>query len=113
MKLAFFAFDDGEWLRGWTLGQRWNGWGCPYFDAEQLPAVLREFARLDYAVVQHEDGAVSLQHVTDDEEYVFAPRTVDGKRVWSFEGYTWNERDAEPSAELDEAVDLAFTDLDW
>ena len=95
LKPALFGFDDGEWLRGWTIGYRWNGWGCPYFDAEQLPAVLQEFRKNEYSVEQTADGTVVLNHDDAEDADAIKPCVIDGKRVWSFGfGYTWNERRA-------------------
>lgn len=92
LKPSVFALDDGKWIRGWTLGQKWNGWGCPYFDAEQLPAALESLGL--ESVEQLPNGSIAVQLPEDEEPTLIEPREIDGKRVWSFGfGYTWNERD--------------------
>lgn len=41
---AWFSFDDAEkpedYFVGWTNGERWNGWGMPYFEKAEAERVL-------------------------------------------------------------------------
>lgn len=46
MRKAFFYLDciEGRRFEGYTLGQTWNGWACPYFTEKVGKEIIESLA---------------------------------------------------------------------
>lgn len=51
--------------QGFTTGERWNGFACPYFELNMAKEIAVQFARI------HEDDAHSWDAEYDPEEDIF------------------------------------------
>lgn len=104
-RLAFFSFDEGPTILGWTAGGRWNGWGCPLLERSCIEHYI---ARLPWEQVSFDgDNLVYYDENCDPGEQaeVIKPQSIHvaGRdfQVYDFGGLglCWNQ------TELGEAVD--------
>lgn len=40
LRQSEFSFDGEKYFKGFTLGERWNGFECPYFELETANQIL-------------------------------------------------------------------------
>lgn len=48
MKPMFFHIDGGTMFPGFTEGEYWNGWACPFFTFEVAQSIIAEFSNTFY-----------------------------------------------------------------
>jgi hypothetical protein len=100
-RLAFFYFDEGPAILGWTSGNRWNGWGCPLLERscieryiEQLP--WEQICFKGDELVYHDEN-----YDAEEQAEAIKPQVIrhDGKdfQVYAFGGlgFCWNQRELE------------------
>ncbi|MDQ3257151.1 MAG: hypothetical protein M3R15_25215 [Acidobacteriota bacterium] len=55
MKSAFFSLEAIEGrFEGYTQGESWNGWACPYFDSEQAKRIVKAWKASGMNAQYHE-----------------------------------------------------------
>jgi hypothetical protein len=100
-RLAFFSFDEGPTILGWTAGNRWNGWGCPLLERS---CIERYIALLPWEQVTFDgDNLVYYDENCDPDEQAEAIRPqvihAEGRdfQVYAFGGFglCWNQTDPE------------------
>ncbi len=96
-----FGIDDGDilpYLRGYSQGDRWNGWACPYFEFENAKKILElvteggGYWEYDKAT----DIFRALPHMADFEEsWKGLDIDVNGetKHVYAIGAYFWTWQD--------------------
>ena len=103
-RVQFTTGEGGLTIRGWTDGETWNGWACPWFDRESGEALCRWLDRTreefpdSFALDEPEiawdasrQAFVSMAGVT--VVWVSPVRTlVGGALVYQvMDGWTWEE----------------------
>ena len=110
-RLAFFSFDDGPAILGWTAGDRRNGWGCPLLERS---CIERYIERLPWEQVTFDgDNLVYYDENCDPEEQAEAIKPTiihaEGRdfQVYAFGGFglCWNQTEPENAADDQECVD--------
>ncbi|MGG6449277.1 hypothetical protein [Pseudobacillus badius] len=87
MRKAFFGIDaiDGGIFEGYTSGDKWNGWDCPYFSKEQADNIAKAMVKcFEVSANLNSDGEVySFDFCADCEQFEFKRQTitVDGKDI--------------------------------
>jgi hypothetical protein len=68
-----FSIDDGErYFDGYTFGDLWNGWACPYFTKETGIAIAEHYEKkwgLKLAYHEANDEMIEGFTHTDDDGY--------------------------------------------
>jgi hypothetical protein len=87
--LGYETFD------GFTLGEDWNGWACPYFTFEQAQKVLKNFNELRKIIGQKNlafyDCAIDafVFPVDEDEPEVFAAVVKNKLKYYPLGAFCW------------------------
>jgi hypothetical protein len=87
--LGFEAFE------GYTKGENWNGWDCPYFTFEQAQKILKihnELKRITGEVAQAYydfDNDFFAFPVADDETEIYKPIVENNKKYYPIGAFTW------------------------
>lgn len=81
--LAIFRIDDGPEFRGYSCGQRWNGWACPAFTLEVAHSLCSELLE---NFIWDEARGMFCDNTYEDEPQMYSGEviTVDGKPVTVF-----------------------------
>lgn len=103
---------DAEWLnkkyRGWSTGQRWNGWAMPYFEFDEAMRYANDSGNTTFDPAR--DAFVSILQ-GDDEEQVDEATVILVKGRGAIKVYpigagswTWSEwQEPKPDEDDDEA----------
>lgn len=99
LKEAVFCFDGhtDTTFPGYTNGDTWNGWACPYFERDIAEQVA------EYWMEIHEDNpdegfeseydprrdAFLFHEPVHDEPLIFESTEVEGKRLYAVGAYHW------------------------
>ena len=100
LRKAVFAIDSisGATFEGYTDGDSWNGWACPYFEKPEAEHVLKASEANNYIwSYDSEQDAFIVRSKDDPEEYepeVFeaVQRNVEGGeevKVYGIGAYSW------------------------
>jgi hypothetical protein len=94
-KAAKFSIDDSAEYQGWTFGETWNGFACPYFEKDVADKMTKDFSDEDWKLY-YDAKKNSFIHEPKDEQYeteefeVTTIDTLDGKKeVWPIGAYFW------------------------
>lgn len=96
-ELAYFGFDDGPVLMGFTFGGFWNGWACPHVTREAIEAwLVRALHDNEFPWLKVRDGRVFYESEEPDESYEIEAETVmwEGRPIEVYDvscGLCWNE----------------------
>lgn len=110
-RLAFFSFDDGPTILGWTVGERWNGWGCPLLERS---CIERYSERIPWEQVTFDgDKLVYYDENCDPDEQAEAikPQIIHHEgvdfQVYDFGGFglCWNQVDPDDAVGDQECID--------
>lgn len=82
---------------GYTKGDTWNGWACPYFErevAEKIADHYSEMHRYDngeeyWAEYNSGEDVFAFHNTQDDEPRKFGPAEVEGKKLYPVGAYCW------------------------
>jgi hypothetical protein len=88
-KFAMDFFDDGIAIDGYTFGDYWNGWDCPFFTFENAKKVVEAFGNtLQYD--QNQDVFIyhDPQYMDDEDKDIFESVIIDNQKYYSVGG--WN-----------------------
>lgn len=96
MRLTNFKIESPgyETFEGFTRGEVWNGWDCPYFDFEQANNILKSCNNLRSIIAQEPLAYYDLSldafvFPDEDDSEVFAPFTEDGKKYCPIGAFCW------------------------
>ena len=87
---------------GFTKGEDWNGWECPYFPIEEALRIVEGYKSLNEAVDDDHDYRAKYDESQDifrfydphgDYWEEFEPVSIDGKKLYPIGafGWTWSE----------------------
>jgi hypothetical protein len=94
-RAAEFEFDEGPCWPGFTKGQTWNGWACPFFTKEVAMNVL------DWMAEGNTEGEGTIYEETEntltiiDLQYPEEPYTIEENKDGFYNlggSWTWNEK---------------------
>lgn len=109
MHLAHFLLDflPDERLEAYTLGETWNGWGCPYFTLDQAHRLVEVWqshgflAAYDHATEAFAFGPIDLEDGSDpalvplssDAVEWYVAEVVEGRQYFPIgaRGWIWDE----------------------
>lgn len=74
MKRATFTLGDDE-FSGWSGGQLWNGWECPFFETESALAIVAMLNRWYPESARMESGSIVVE--LDGERDEFTSQTIE------------------------------------
>lgn len=121
-RVFYPAFCSGDWVSDGntvypciTNGERWNGWGVPYFNKETMTSVVAECSSVFTTVadlIQNcgvlfvwcgdtlymsgqvddvKDGVITIYGDDDDPPFFKCPSMqMDGQRWYAIDGWCWN-----------------------
>lgn len=111
-ELAYFCFDEGPMILGFSYGTRWNGWGCPLVEKESfrrwLEAMGDVFSPEDGhmrfegdKLINHDPYAVEDGRPPDtvmtSSPLIYEDRTYevyDVSNGWCWNQYDWDDTEA-------------------
>lgn len=118
-RFSMDSFVPGEQVEGFTIGETWNGWDCPYFTFEQGQLVVEAINRAETQSTL--DGLVGFYDETRDafvfhyksqansqlpEENwdIFPPQLIEGKKLYPIGTgcWIWEQEEKWNSSELNE-----------
>lgn len=116
--LAYFSFDEGPMILGFTYGDRWNGWGLPFVEQESFRKWLEASGDMfdpEYSYMKF-DGDNLIHHdplAAEDgqpADQVMAPKQLEyeGRTYTVYDvanGWCWNQYDLASSESIDFSVD--------
>ena len=102
---AYFGFDDGPAVLGFSWGQFWNGWACPSIEKDALSEWMKrmDFDERNEHILKWENG--KLYHIGEEDEpedrYEIEPSTLLFEKrlltVYNVSlGWCWWEDPADP-----------------
>jgi hypothetical protein len=87
-KFTIDTFGD-EIFSGFTSGETWNGWACPYFTHEQAQRVV-EVHRAQGGKAWYDETQDSFAfEFGEDEVDAFPAETVEGQKLYSVGARCW------------------------
>lgn len=94
-----FHFDShpNTAFSGYTKGDTWNGWACPYFEREVAKQVAKRFVEIHEngpeegyeAEYDPERDAFVFHESVYEEPVVFNSVEIDGKELYPVGAYHW------------------------
>lgn len=103
-KKALFTIDDMGKFQGWTFGETWNGWQCPFFEfdeAVKIPGVTYDKKRNLFIWVQEDVPVEERENCVERDEIASTViNTPEGKKeVWPIgnHGWVWDLAEKEKS----------------
>jgi len=101
MKKAVFRIEiygDNN-FEGFTNGETWNGWACPYFTFQEAQKIVDAHRKTGQNAQYDEDSEAFLFEVQNEEEF-YLPLNVEGRNLYSigYSSWIWEESDAKESA---------------
>ena len=97
MRLTNFKIESlgYETFEGFTKGEEWNGWDCPYFTFEQAQKVLKTYNELcriigQTNVASYDLSADAFVFPSDDgEKEIFSSVAEDGQKYYPIGAFCW------------------------
>lgn len=90
---AKHSLDDSPGWWAWTTGERWNGWGTPYFERDELEVMLDWLKKEGWAKDWWWDGQKVCVSDDDPEPECYPMETIDTPRgrlhVWPVGAWAW------------------------
>lgn len=87
---GIFALADNTEYEGFTYGNIWNGWACPYFS---LPVALKIVAGMN-GIYDAGKDCIIVPCDDDEDPYIFESKIVDGVTYYPVGAgcWTWDEK---------------------
>lgn len=94
MKKSLFTIDSfGAIFEGYTDGQHWNGWACPWFTKEVADEIMRvnneSYCGVEYQMRYDEEQDAFIQDDGYDEPYVIKGYDIDGLHLYPVGNMNW------------------------
>lgn len=83
-----------ETYDGFTKGEFWNGWDCPYFTFEQAQKILKTFNQLRQIIglrnlAYYDSSNDAFVFPADDEWEIFNADFENGQKFYPVGAYSW------------------------
>ena len=93
----YLDVDPETTFQGYTTGDRWNGWACPYFEkdvAEKIAEHYTELHRYDnedeyWAEYVSAEDAFAFHDDQGEEPRMFGPVEIDDTKLYPIGAYCW------------------------
>lgn len=93
----YLDIDPEETFEGYTKGDTWNGWACPYFEkdvAEQVAEHYSELHRYEgeeeyWAEYAAEKDVFAFYDTQSEEPQEFGAVQVGGEKLYPIGAYCW------------------------
>lgn len=92
LRAAHFYFDSGKPVRGWTTGDTWNGFACPLFDNDQLPAAFAALEACGLTCGTSGPDGIVIRDPEGNETRI----QPDEQGLYTFAGFTWHATEENP-----------------
>lgn len=92
MREAKFSIDTlgDKVFEGYTQGEKWNGWACPYFTYEQAERVVQAHCEIGLkAWYDAASDAFSFEISASDEIDSFLGEDIEGKKLYPVGANCW------------------------
>jgi hypothetical protein len=91
MQVTKFAIDTfgQEVFDGFTKGETWNGWACPYFTLEQAQRIVVAHTTLGNKAAYDETKDSFSFHFSEDEIETFSAEIIDGRKLYPIGARNW------------------------
>lgn len=117
-ELAYFSFDEGPMILGFTYGDRWNGWGRPFVEKESFRKWIEasgdmfdpDYSHMKFAgdILIHHDPLAAENDEPIDQVLTPVQLEYQGKTYTVYDvanGWCWNQYDLATSEDVDFSVD--------
>lgn len=87
-----FQIEEGPIYEGYTKGNHWNGWACPYFTKEVADQIAREVnADAPDCTMCYDkaNDAFAYKGYMEEEVVIFKGEDIQGKHLYSIGAYSW------------------------
>jgi len=87
-----FEIDGGNKYKGFSQGQRWNGWECPYFPLEVAQQIAKDMSNFSDKLTYDETKDCFTYKTEDypqDESDSFDSTLIDGKKLYAIGAFSW------------------------
>ncbi len=82
LKHTVFAINAGERFMGYTAGQHWNGWACPYFTKPEADRIMDMVNRTSPDIKQY-----FMRYDDDRDVYIYHDDNCDEAETFACEQY--------------------------
>lgn len=92
MRETKFQIEDGPIYEGYTKGNHWNGWACPYFTREVADQIAREVnADAPDCTMCYDkaNDAFAYKGYMEEEVVIFKGENIQGKHLYPIGAYSW------------------------
>ena len=99
VRKAEFHFDShpDTTFPGYTKGDTWNGWACPYFEREVAKEIADHYGEMHrydneeeyWAEYDSEEDIFLFYDTQGDEPRKFGPAEVEGRKLYPIGAYCW------------------------
>ena len=95
MRATKFTIDTfgGVEFDGYTAGEEWNGWACPYFTREQGMQVVDAHVRLGSGRARYDEPldsfVFSFSGDKDGSEEIFSAVSLEGRSLYPIGAFSW------------------------
>lgn len=86
----------GEAFDGYSIGENWNGWACPYFTFEEAIRIADAHEKILNVKITYKDSddMFILNPIDEVEEY--ASILIAGKKLYPMGSFSWIWEEVEP-----------------
>lgn len=98
MKSSKFVIDTlpENSFEGFSRGDDWNGWACPYFSFEEAQKIVKAHAP---DTARYEENNDQFIFKVGDEEEFYPAVLEDGRKLYAIGNGSWIWEEAEQSQE--------------
>ena len=87
-----FQIDNGNTYKGFTDGQKWNGWECPYFPFEVALQIAKDMSSFSDELV-YDISKDAFTYRTEDypdcEHDIFSPVLINSMKLYPIGAMSW------------------------
>jgi hypothetical protein len=92
MEKRSFTIDSlaNQKFQGFTSGETWNGWACPYFTFEEAKKIVdAQNANSDHSAHYDESNDTFVFSFSDDEKEGYSAENIDGEKLYGIGCGSW------------------------
>lgn len=91
LKKSIFVMDAlyGYVFSGFTKGEEWNGWACPYFTREQAEDIVNIHCKVLNASARYDGDGDKFVFEFSDETEEYPMVIVDGEKLYPIGSHVW------------------------
>lgn len=91
LKKAQFKIETfpSELFNGYTDGENWNGWVCPYFSFEEAQKIAEAHEKLLNIQTRYEESEDKFTFEFPDETEEYKALMIEGKKLYPIGSAAW------------------------